>query len=226
MKSRKNPDTAVPKRSCRYCHEEINIMASVCPHCNHYQTAVRNWIPTTSIISFLLLALTAWQAYNAYESNQAANEALRKLRYTVLISDAASRMRIGMKEGLNELRSFDSSAYDEDLRSLSRSLLSKITADYDSVHSKLKFKDFYMFKRTWYESSLIKPSLSELITLKPKVSDSLIISMLLKDIEDNHDLNLVARATIMLRYLTNIPFKMFDYDFIKRWKDNRSFSKE
>jgi hypothetical protein len=227
--SKKKENLIPEKKTCRYCHETILNNAIVCCHCGHFQNLLRDYISPTNLVAVLLLILTGYQAYQANESNQSAKKALREIEYTLSISDAAARMRIGMKAGLLELQSFDSQAYDENIRFLSRSLLQKITADYDSVVSKQLITIDSLFigkpsKRT--HVPLSRSSVRIALGYSSDTPDSLILSNLLQDIESNENLDEIASDFVKLRFLTSIPFKMFDFDFVNKWKSNIAFSKK
>ncbi len=199
------------EKKCRHCHQEIHLEATVCHHCGHYQNMYYDILTPTTFISLLFLLLTGIQAFEAYQANENAQETLLEVKSTLNIADMAMRMRIGLRSGLIDLEYVALHSDNEVQRISANNLLQRISADYDSVHSRT------------IESNIPNDlsAIKQMMILQPTDSDSAAYARLIDIIQHNDDLNEVSFSFIVLRKFTKYPFKMFDIKSVTKWYENQ-----
>lgn len=128
------------------------------------------------------------------------------------ISDAAMRMRVGLRSGLIDLNNLKSTLKNDYLRKRAKTICENICSDYDRINEK-GYKEVYPdtlkpaeIKEVPYGFDVIKADIPNLI----------------KIIRTEDDLNFVAAAFIILRRKTGIQFRMFDIQQVNKWwSENR-----
>lgn len=57
---------------CPHCKEMIRSDASVCNQCNRYKCSALNFLNAPNVLSFILLLISGFQAFEAYQENKQA----------------------------------------------------------------------------------------------------------------------------------------------------------
>lgn len=179
-----------PKSFCIHCSLEIAPRAKVCPHCHHFQSKIWDWLTPQTTISSVLVILAFWQAFEASESRQIAEQYSIEAENTLSIADAAMRTRVGLRSGLDELYRLKSTADNDKVRDLATSIFNRISADYES---------------------------EALQHIKPRFVDTSDWPRLISAINNSPDLTEVTEAFINLRYSTNQSFRVFDFGAVEEW---------
>jgi hypothetical protein len=121
------------------------------------------------------------------------------------ISGAGARMRLGIRAGLEELRSLERTANYESERENARTLLETITSDYEHVIT------------TTLDPRISTPQDYLSFTSHVNVGTSDPVVGLVQVIRTDPNLNAVAASFIGLRKAVNVQFKMFDLDEVEKW---------
>lgn len=124
-----------------------------------------------------------------------------------LITDAAMRMRIGLRDGLDELIKIQKTSTDSNIKERAKLLLKSIADDYDRIGKEI-------FKEMGGSVNVI----GDLKESKDEFKDeNNIIPDLMKVIHSKRPLEDIALAIIVLREKTGEQFNMFDIENIERW---------
>lgn len=123
------------------------------------------------------------------------------------ISDAALRMRIGLKSGLIDLQKAINTYEDDYLRNMANNLYADICEDYDRINTQFLKRD-YPDSLEIIESNNIDFNFQTMNTE---------ISNLIEIINNNEWLNQISVAFVTLRVKTGIHFEMFNIDQVNDW---------
>jgi hypothetical protein len=126
-----------------------------------------------------------------------------------VLADNAMRMRLGLREGLNNLKRITKTGSKQEQERAS-GLLESISRDYDSVSAKVVGLE----RRKFVEEQCAIWNIAKDIR-GPKLTGVLIAMA-----HTETDLNSLALLFQMMRINTGVLFKMFDIDEIDRWCTN------
>lgn len=142
--------------------------------------------------------------------NQKVNEVMDNIQDDIvsfsLVSDAAMRMRVGIRDGLDELIDLQKTSTDSNIKERAKILLNRIASDYE-ISAKRILNEF--------GGSAI--FLTDFNVSKDKNN---IIPDLIKVIHSDESLDQIALAIIILREKTGEQFRMFDIEEIDTWFQN------
>lgn len=125
-----------------------------------------------------------------------------------LISDAASKMRIGHLEGFLKLKKMSVELPNSTDRYNAKKLLDEISQDYFLVSNKY-------YSDSEADSVLMYPTQTNLVSIKQQKKN--LIEELVKDINKEHNLNIVADDINRLSKITGQNFKPFEFEKINSW---------
>lgn len=134
----------------------------------------------------------------------------QQLDESIKISDAAIKMRIGHRSGLNALNEYSQKSKFLNNRSLAIELKNRIIADYYNMQHADQTKEVPNEKELIHELKHMKIENDSLITLN-----------LIKHINEGTDLNSISRAIYILNLRENTNFKPFEYNLINDWSNSK-----